>query len=515
MKGPVRHRPTCGLTLALLVAALGVSGLAEGRSRPRHERPSAESLEKAAQSLGDARAALKAGDLAGAQRLAALAFRQAQAPDALFVLGQVAVAEHRLVDAQDLVRRYLADPNLDASSDGAEPAAEVKEAQRILEQPRPAAGQLSILGDRGALVSIDDRVVGTLPLVRPLLVTPGDHRVVLERGSARLEDQVRITVGRLGELRCNFASKALVLTLLPAVLWVSDAGQLSPAEQTQLGQTVEASLQQQRVSPIGAHDAASCGEPVPGCGDAGRCQLQSAQRCEADYVLRTQVRRTEAPPASSRLHVELELVDVAVGETAAREVSDCTGCTVAQALAGLSAKLPALVERATGRARSRLEVVSEPAGATVRLDGRALGLTPYQGAVWAGSHQLSLKKEGFTELTQTVEASDGQAAQVTAALVAIAAPEPPPRSVQPVAPSRPLWRLLGGGIAIGAGAVLVGFGISALAVNGNCTDQPFTHNSACADIYSTAATGGALVGVGGALLVGGAVLIALPPRKQP
>lgn len=522
MSATVRHAATCGrrcrpgrLATVLLVAVLALPALAAARSRSHssgreRERPSAESLEKSTQHLTDARAALKGRDLTGAYRLAALAFREAPSPEALFVLGQVALAEGRPVDAQDLMRRYLADPNLDAGSDADEP----KEAARILELPRPAAGQLSILGDRGALVTIDDHVVGALPLVRPLLVAPGEHRVLLERGSARLEDQVRITVGRLGELRCNFASKALVLTLLPGVLWVNDASQLTTAEQTGLSQAVEKVLLKQRLSPIGLRDAAECGEPAPGgCSEAGRCQLLSAQRCEADYVLRTQMRRSEPPVG--RLHVELELVDVAVGETAAREASDCTPCTVAQATAKLSDKLPALVGKALERPRGRIEVTSEPAGAAVRLDGHLLGMTPYQAVIWAGSHQLTLKKEGFEEHAQPIEASDGQTRQLAVSLVAL---PPPPVVVaaKPVAPppTRPLWRLLGGGIALGAGAVLVGFGISALAVNGNCVDQPFTRNATCTDIYATRSTGGALVGVGGAIMIGGAVLIALPPRSH-
>ena len=42
------------------------------------------------------------------------------------------------------------------------------QAQRIVERARPPAAQLTVTGDRGALVSVDDRLVGALPLVRPL-----------------------------------------------------------------------------------------------------------------------------------------------------------------------------------------------------------------------------------------------------------------------------------------------------------------------------------------------------------
>ena len=59
--------------------------------------------------------------MAGAYRWATTSYRLVPSPEALFVLASVARAEKRELDAQDLMRRYLADPNLDAGSDGAEP----------------------------------------------------------------------------------------------------------------------------------------------------------------------------------------------------------------------------------------------------------------------------------------------------------------------------------------------------------------------------------------------------------
>ena len=137
--------------------------------------------------------------------------------------------------------------------------------RQFLASPRPPSAKLYVTGDRGTVVVIDRRPVAVLPLSRPLLIAPGDHALVLERGSARLEDQVRVPVSRLGEVRANFASKALVLTILPGCSWSKTDGGFSEAGQLRLTSLVEGVLVARRLSPIPLSDAQSCGdEPAPG-----------------------------------------------------------------------------------------------------------------------------------------------------------------------------------------------------------------------------------------------------------
>lgn len=504
--------------LGLLFGGLwgGLGGLPAATARSREGKSDPAAVEQSVRLLSDAKTALAAGELATAQKLAAQAYRGAPSPEALLLLGQVALAENRLLDAQDFMRRYLADPNLDAPLDAEGPMA----AQKVLERPRPKAAQLNILGDRSTVVSIDERVVGVLPLTRPLLVAPGEHKVVLERRSSRLEDQVRVPLGRLGEVRCNFATKALVLTVLPGVLLVDESPALAPLEQASLLQLTEGAVVAQRLSPIGPRDAAECVEPAPGaCSDAVRCQVAAAQRCEADYVLRTRVLREGPATApigspSVTLKLEVDLIDVVVGEVAVKEQTSCPGCAPTAALAKLKETLEALINRGVNRPHGQLEVSSEPVGAMVTIDGRAVGATPYKAEVFVGPHQIDLKKPGYQDFSQPVNVVDGETAQVASNLIAVAKPEPPPPPKVVVRPAgRPLWRLLSGGVAIGAGAVLVGFGGSALAINGHCLDSPLSAPTpTCPTVFSTTGTGGALIGIGGALMIGGAVMIALPPK---
>ena len=77
--------------------------------------------------------------------------------------------------------------------------------------------------------------------------------------------------------------------------------------------------------------------------------------------------------------------------------------------------------------------------------------------------------------------------------------------------SRPLWRLALGGLAVGGGVLVAGFGISALGVNGQCSQIPSV-GELC-NGYSTVGVGGGLMGAGLTLAAGGLVLLAVPGRQ--
>ena len=496
--------------MVLLIAVIGLTSAVGQRAAYAAGRagPAAIDSAQAGKLVFDAKTALESGDAATAYKLAAQAYRSTQIPDALYVLGLVALSGKNLLAAQDLLRRYLADPNLEVKSD----APELLAAQNIVSRPRPPAAQLNILGDRGMLISIDDQLVGVLPLVRPLLVSPGEHRVVLERRSTHLEDLVRVAVGRLGELRVNAATKALVLTVLPGVLLRQSLPSGFAAEQAGFEQTSEAVLTGRRLSALTERDSAECGEPAPGaCSDPLRCEVDQARHCEADYVLRSRLQSLPGPPA--QLALVIELIDVSLGAVAANATLRCTGCAPSALREQLRAQLPALLERGVGRARGTLDVASDPGAAMVFVDGQAVGVTPYRGALFAGPHQITLRKGGHSEYSQPIEVRDAETAQVVATLPAEgAAPATSGSTVILQQVGRPLWRLIAGGVAIGSGVVLLGFGASALSIDGRCVG-PYSSLSNCPSVYNTDAAGGALLGLAGALAIGGTLAIAWPPPR--
>lgn len=85
-------------------------------------------------------------------------------------------------------------------------------------------------------------------------------------------------------------------------------------------------------------------------------------------------------------------------------------------------------------------------------------------------------------------------------------------SVQASPARRPRWRLITGGVALGAGLLLTGFGGSALAAEGSCVDVPSAPAQTCDRVYTTRGVGGALLGTGAAAIVGGVLLLAWPGK---
>src|SRR4051794_14316033 len=58
-------------------------------------------------------------------------------------------------------------------------------------------------------------------------------------------------------------------------------------------------------------------------------------------------------------------------------------------------------------AGATLLISSSPSGATVQIDGRAVGATPMQIPVEPGGHQVGLLREGFAASTQRIDVAPG------------------------------------------------------------------------------------------------------------
>jgi hypothetical protein len=302
------------------------------------------------------------------------------------------------------------------------------------------------------------------------------------------------------------------------VLLVAEWSELAPSDQAKLAAQVEAALVSRRLSSLSAQDAMECSEPPPGvCPDALHCQVEQAERCEADYILKIRVARPTQ--AAGELRAELAVVDVSVGEVAAEDSLSCSGCEPQALFANLKERLAALFDRSAGRGRGRIELGTEPPGAEVFLDGRLVGKTPYKAAAFSGPRRIELKLDGYKSHDQELALGDGATAQLDLPLSLLAEPAPaqlePPSAPLPP-PRRPRWRLATGGVLIGIGLTLSGFGGAALSLDGSQTvsqcGDPTPMNRAC--IFHTQNLGIGLLASGLTLAVGGAILIAIPPPKR-
>src|SRR5262249_52219028 len=119
-----------------------------------------------------------------------------------------------------------------------------------------------------------------------------------------------------------------------------------------------------------------------------------------------------------------------------------------------------LYASAQRRPRGTLEVRSLPSGAALSVDERLRGPTPQQLTLWAGAHQLLLRQPGLPDVRRTVEISAGKTQRLDVSLTPDG-PEPRPTAPPPPPPEwrrapRPRWRLVTGGIILGAGLVTLG-----------------------------------------------------------
>lgn len=507
----VRSRVICALLLSV------VTGIFVGTASAKPGK-GAGTVEAKAKTLRDRGVtALAARDFENAYNALAESYRLYPEPATLYQLGQLAWNSGRTVAAQDLMRRFVADP-----ASGADQTAS-REAERILEQPRAPSGDVTLVGERGSVVLVDDRVVGALPLPLPLLVPSGDHKITLEVADRRLEGRVKVLPGRTSELRFNLTSDAVVARIVPAVIWLPSFRGVPPATQKTLTRVVEQSVQKQRLSVVQRSIALAQAPRLADCLDTLLCLDQLAAANEADYVF---VSTLEA--AGDLLKgdwtISLSLVESATGDFAAKREQKCAGCNNDQASAALETALSQLLQEGLSRPRGTMEVLSDPPGADVLLTERKLGQTPYSRAAWTGSYDVVVKAAGYRLSRNTVVVEDGKKAMLRVTLTSedappvVAKPQPPPPPPPvvvakplpppppPAPPRRPLWRLLAGGGAIAVGVTLTAFGASALVQDGRC-------GATCDTRFDTRLPGIGLLAAGSVLTVGGIVLMALPPSR--
>lgn len=474
----------------------------------------------AEQTMEQGVSALAAKDYALALSTLTQAYRTYQNPRVLFHLGALAVAEQRTVDAQDLLQRFLADATVDPADPLQEQARKLLATLQVKE-----AGELQLIAPRGALIEVDGRVVGALPLPRPLLQATGTHLVAISQGKWRAQQEVKVQTARTCEVRFKAGSPVVVVTVPPAVL-VLTQGVEAPL-QDKLEQSLPLLLKRENLVPVLAASAQRYFGALAKCSSTATC-LKPAKEFGADSVLLSKLTRAGGgdDKAAATYQLELELLDVAVGAVAARSQTQCDRCTPESLTTHFGSAVSKLLSESVERGRSELSITSTPAGAEVVVNQQSLGKTPLTRMVFSGAVALQVRLDGYVTDERTLETKAGDSQQVDVTLKTEQEPEPSALlSTEGLGqPKRPAWRLAVGGAAIGVGVGILGLGIAALYLDNRCvgsgepsmgdvfanckTDVPNQ-----AKFYQTQSLGIGLTVVGSALAIGGAVLVALPPRR--
>ncbi len=547
-----------GLALMPLAAPEGVAYAAEkaAASTPAKKDRSAGKGKPGRSSKSDASQALREQVLvalaqqnyAAAKQVLDSGYRKAPSPELLLLMGRLASIEGRTLDAYDLMRRYLADP--------ARPEDETadREAQAIVAQTPPPGSEVRVLGEPGAIVVVDERIVGVLPLLSPLLLPLGQHALVLEYPDKKLDSPLLVQQGRITEVRSNRSTGAMLLSQLPAVLVVIDPPQLREDLARRFWQLADEAAGEEQVTLLRPEVALAAAPELKSCLSQVSCWRQLAAKNQTDFVLGLRLTLNAPPaaampatasaagpapaspegkspappiaspapatapsptaaPAATPLRLGLTLLHQRIEEPAAPVVSlDFTSPDAWPK--ALKTSLGSLLSTGLVRVHGPVTIASDPRGAEIVLSDVAIGRAPIERELWAGRYLLQASHPGYRGERRTIDVRGGQPERFEFDLAPLSFERPEPKYTWQ-RQSRPRWRILTGAATGAAGLLLIGFGVSALAVNGSCSDADrIAASGECRYVLQTLTPGAALLGVGAAVTAVGGVLLALPGERK-
>lgn len=186
-----------------------------------------------------------------------------------------------------------------------------------------------------------------------------------------------------------------------------------------------------------------------------------------------------------------------------------------------------LESRLSQKGVQQLTVMSTPSGATVTVDSRPVGVTPWTGDLLPGRHSVGLSLRGYEDKAQEVDLAAHRAQDVTIALQAQAAPaNAPAAAVAPSAtasPSEPAkdqpretgskglgiwpWVTLGAGGAALGGALVFELMRRSSESDAEADNTQVGYQEKLEEMESQQTTARILAGVGGALVIAGGVLL--------
>lgn len=495
---PASHLLIRLLVLSVLIQVICLRQAAHAAPSPHQ---SADSLRQEGQQ------SLAVHDLTRAQQRFEEAFKLEPIPDALYALGQVAQAQGEVLLAADFYRRYL-----DAVE--AEQTASVRDTLLpLIETQRERGGEVTVRGDSGALVIVDRRLSGVLPLSLPLLLSPGEHTI--ELAGSTPADPARITVQAKRHVLVAFvrAPSGRLFPLVkesPAVLLLPLPGKWLPADVAAVRQAVRSGLIAEEKAVLVAPDAQAAllrRLPNPGaCVAEDDCLASISTEINAKYVVQVTLQAAPAgtnPGGVVTYRIGARLFDVAVREWSGESTETCEGCAFPRAMEQLRDLTSALMQRALNQARGVLAVTSQPSGANVQIDGHPRGRTPYEREAWVGVHRVVVDQRGYVQGKDTTEVLEGKTVRLHLDLQretsgGASTPHGAWRAAQ--------WTLLG----LGAATIALGATLWGLDGYQNC-DVSTTRM--CPLELDSRTAGIALTAGGGAMLITSVALIAIDRRR--
>ncbi len=395
------------------------------------------------------------------------AYQLSPSPLLLYNLGQLYRRQGQMTVAADLLGRFLATAEDELTSERRS-----KSESALLESTGPTA-QLDLRGPPGAMVLVDGRLHGSLPLQTPLLLSPGSHAVVIESGYRTSEQAVTLRAMEQRQLPMNLPEATLILpdeaamSSMPLLLTVARR----TAEET--GRIV-----------IPDRDRELLLQSAPdydNCDGSLLCMRRVGKMLGAQSVI--SVKRLGPGQWAGRL---LDTEDSAVTSTHSEDCSSCN--TDDRAIRRIVQKL--LGRQHSPRGEAQLD--TQPP-ATLWLDGIELGSPPQKLRLIEGTYKLEARLSPTRRLSTTLRVPIDTS--LTLRFI------DPPRL-------RSRTRLILGTTLLAAGAVLLGTGIGVWV---DAARQPPRHEEL--DPRPPGLVAGPVLLVGGAVsAIAGGVMVGLRSR---
>jgi len=212
--------------------------------------------------------------------------------------------------------------------------------------------------------------------------------------------------------------------------------------------------------------------------------------------------------------IQLELLD-ASGASVAKTESSCDICAETEAASQTGRDLAAFLATHVKATDTAVRITSNPSGATVLIDGTAVGTTPYEAAIEPGSHRVALERDGYTSASREFAAAEGKESELHVDLVGQA----PSRKAREPSPQLKRGAWIGGWVGIGVGVALLTTGIALLAIDGNdikndCSGANIDAFGNCRYRYETTGGGAAATLLGVAFAGAGTGLVVWSRPKK-
>ncbi len=432
--------------------------------------------------------ALQQNHLTQAQREIELIYQRESTPAVLEVMGQIAEQSGDAVAAADIYRRMLDDqPGLVETH---------KTQLALIEREQDRAAEVAVSGAPGALLRVDGRLVGRVPLARALLLAPGKHRLTHETNGQSASYSVEVSAGFPIGLRFVADSAHVAVETRPPVLLITYNGQARPVPgDLGLARAVCAGLREDGQ----AHDLAAerlrtiAIQRTGNCLNTDSCLSALARKLGAQGVL----------VVTSKPTVQLGYIDARLEARTDQISVECPGCNAEQQMKRVQSLTQDLVARMISRAYGTLDLHVQPPGAEIFIGESNVAAHPSAPfSVQAGTATLLLRKKGYLPLRVRAELPIDAVTRLDLSL----RPNAVAKRRQKVAAGK--WVLFSAGVLGIAG------GVVGLALDGRFTrmlDSPGP-NGELEERFTSLAQGSVILGLGIAAM-GGGVGLALYERK--